>query len=93
MLRDRSTPDHETLSNIERGHRDAETMMADGIEIGDVRSDLSPVSLSLLFDNLRPTASDALGAGMAIGEVIDQMQRSLFEGIEIRHPAKPAAGS
>ena len=48
-------------------------MIADGIEIGDVRSDLSPVSLSLLFDNLRPTASDALGAGMAIGEVIDQM--------------------
>ena len=68
-------------------------MMADGIEIGDVRSDLSPVSLSLLFDNLRPTASDALGAGMAIGEVIDQMQRSLFKGIEIRYPAKPAAGS
>ncbi|MEM7366257.1 MAG: TetR/AcrR family transcriptional regulator [Pseudomonadota bacterium] len=87
------TPDHETRSQIERDHRDVETMMADAIEIGDVRSDLSPVWLSLLFDSLLTAAWDALGAGMAIDEVIDQMQRSLFEGIEIRQPARPAAVS
>ena len=68
-------------------------MMADAIEIGDIRSDLSPVWLSLLFDNLLTAALEALGADMAIDEVIDQMQRSLFEGIELRQPARPAAVS
>tara|TARA_X000001036_G_C20546430_1_gene752504 strand:+ start:190 stop:339 length:150 start_codon:yes stop_codon:yes gene_type:complete len=49
--------------------------------------------LTFLFDNLLTAAWEALGSGMAIDEVIDQMQRSLFEGIELRQPARPAAVS
>ena len=87
------SPDPDTQRQIDKDNRDVQEMMADAIEIGDIRSDLSPVWLSLLFDNLLTAAWEALGADMAIDEVIDQMQRSLFEGIELRQPARPAAVS
>ena len=87
------SPDPETQRRIYKDNREIEEVMADAIEIGDVRSDLSPVWLTFLFDNLLTAAWEALGSGMAIDEVIDQMQRSLFEGIELRQPARPAAVS